>query len=188
LVVLLGLKGLLRGFVKEFFALVGLVGGVFVASRIASNIGELIASFIPIENNNTVLLIGFIVSLVGFWIIAYIIGGVVSKVFSLSGLGIFDRFLGFVFGAGKIFLLFSIIVYAISNVQIIDKKLSATTQGSIAYPLLKQSGKYIVQIDTSNLQGKISKNIDNAIEATQETLEDISTEVIKEKIDELKEK
>ena len=183
LVTLLGLKGLFRGFIKEFFALIGLVGGVFVASRLASNAAEIIDTIIPIENNNTALLVGFILSLVAFWILAYIVGLIISKAFSLSGLGIFDKFLGFVFGAGKVFLLFSIIIYAVSQVEAINKKLESSTKDSIAYPMPKQAGEYIVKLDTEQLQSKISTNIDDAIETTKDAIEDVSTEQIKEKIE-----
>ena len=185
LVILLGLKGLFRGFIKEFFALVGLVGGVFVASRLASNMAGVIDTIIPIENNNTALLVGFILSLVAFWIIAYLIGIIVSKAFSLSGLGIFDRFLGFVFGAGKVFLLFAIIIYAISQVEVINKKLENSTKNSLAYPMLKASGEYIVKLDTVQLQSQISNNIDEAIETTKEVIEDVSTQSIKEEIEKI---
>ena len=185
LVALLGLKGFMRGFIKEFFALIGLVGGVFVASRLASSTGEFIDTIIPMENNNTMLLVGFIVSLIVFWIIAYIAGIVLSKAFSLSGLGIFDRFLGFVFGAGKIFLLFSIIIYALSNVEVINKKLEATAKDSIALPMLKQLGEYIIKIDTTQLQSNISEHIDKAVDTTKDVLDDVTTDTIKEKIDKI---
>lgn len=39
IIVLIGLKGLFRGFIKEAFALIGIVGGVFVASRLARDVG-----------------------------------------------------------------------------------------------------------------------------------------------------
>ncbi|HIP56194.1 MAG TPA: CvpA family protein, partial [Arcobacter sp.] len=175
----------LRGFIKEFFALIGLVGGVFVASRFASVTGELIDSIIPIENNNTMLLLGFVASLILFWILAFIVGNIISKVFSLSGLGIFDRFLGFVFGAGKIFLLFSIIIYALSQVELINTKLEKVTKNSIAYPLLKEAGAYIIKLDTTELQSNISEGIDTAIESSKDMVNDISTEMIEEKIQEI---
>lgn len=106
LVILLGLKGLLKGFVKEFFALVGIVGGVFIASRTANEVGTFVNGIIPMQNDNTILLAGFVTALGLFWIVAYFLGSILEKMFTLSGLGIFDKLLGFVFGAGKIFLLF----------------------------------------------------------------------------------
>jgi membrane protein required for colicin V production len=187
LVTLLGLKGLFRGFIKEFFALIGIVGGVFIASRIASNTGELIANFIPIDNNNTMLLIGFVASFIAIWLIVYMLGTVFSKIFSLSGLGVFDKILGFVFGAGKIFLFFSIITYAVSNVEALSKKVESTTGDSVVYPMLVDTGAYIIKIDTTQLQNKISDGVDTVVEGTKDTIEDISVENMKEKVEEMKE-
>jgi membrane protein required for colicin V production len=181
LVTLLGLKGLFRGFIKEAFALFGIVGGVFVASRVSSQVGEIVDNIIHFDNNNTVVLVGFIVSLAVFWVVAYILGTILSKMIGLSGLGFLDRFLGFVFGAGKVFLLFSIIVYALSNVESINKKLEEKVQDSMVYPILKQTGQYIIKLDTTNIQEKVSKNIDKAIEAGTDTLKDISAQEIKKK-------
>jgi membrane protein required for colicin V production len=187
LVTLLGLKGLFRGFIKEFFALIGIVGGVFIASRIASNTGEIIANFIPIDNNNTMLLIGFIVSFIAIWLAVYMLGTVFSKIFSLSGLGVFDKILGFVFGAGKIFLFFSIITYAVSNVEALSKKIKSATGDSVVYPMLVDTGAYIIKIDTQSLQNKISDGVDTVVKDTKDTIENISVENMKEKVEEMKE-
>ncbi len=184
LVALLGLKGLFRGFIKEFFALFGIVGGVFVASRVSSQAGELIHNIIPFDNNNTMLLAGFVVSIAVFWSLAYIVGIVLSKVFSLSGLGIFDKVLGFVFGAGKVFLLFSIIAFAISGIEAINKSLNKRLGDSIVFPILKDTGSIIIKLDTTRLEKNVSAQVNSVVESTKETLEDISTEVVKEKIEE----
>lgn len=177
LITLLGLKGLVRGFTKEFFGLVGIVGGVFVASRIATDIGNIVNDAIPLgDNENTILLTGFIISLVGFWIITYIIGISIEKVFSMSGLGIFDKFLGFTFGASKIFLLFSIIAYAASNVKAVNDSIKPKVENSIVFPILIETGKYIVKFDTTKIEKKV-----------KETIKDISDKVIdKSVLDKLK--
>jgi membrane protein required for colicin V production len=185
LITILGLKGLIRGFIKEVFGLVGIVGGVFVASRISKPVGELINNLIPIDNESTRLLFGFIVSIVGFWAIAYLIGIAISKISSLSGLGIFDRLFGFIFGAAKVFLIFSIIIYAISQVEAIKNSLDKKTNGSIMYPILQEAGSYIIKLDTTKLQNGMSSHVNGAIEATKETIEEISTEVIQEKIEKI---
>jgi len=185
LVALLGLKGLFRGFTKEFFGLVGIVGGVFVSSRIANTMGTFINNIIPMENENTVLLAGFIFSLVIFWIIAYVLGTILSKVFTLSGLGIFDRILGFSFGAGKIFLLFSIIAYAVTQVKSINDNLAPKMKNSIVFPILKDTGSYIIKLDTSNFQQEVTKHLDGVVESTKETIQDISTDELKQRAAEL---
>ena len=186
LVVILGLKGLFRGFTKEFFGLVGIIGGVFVASRLSIDTGEIVNSMIPMQNENTILLVGFIVALVLFWIFAYIIGTILSQVFKMSGLGIFDRLLGFVFGAGKIFLLFAIISYAVSQVQIINDNLSPKLENSVVFPLLKDTGSYIIQLDTGDFQEEVTEKFDGVVDSTKESIQEISKEEIEKKATELK--
>lgn len=186
LIVILGLKGLFRGFTKELFGLIGIVGGVFIASRLAKDVGEIANSVVPVDNESTILLMGFIITLVLFWIIAYILGVVLEKVFSASGLGIFDRLLGFVFGAGKIFLLFAIISYAVSNVKMINDNLQPKLKDSVVFPILTQTGSYLIKLDTSNMQEKVSSKLDSAVESAKSSLEEISKEELAKKADELK--
>lgn len=185
LVTILGLKGLFKGFTKEFFALVGIVGGVFVASRIAGDAGDIVNGIIPMQNENTILLAGFVSSLVIFWIIAYVIGTALSKVFKMSGLGVFDRLLGFVFGAGKIFLLFSIIAYAASQVKIVNDNLAPKLESSVVFPILKDAGGYIIKLDTGDFQQEVTKQLDNVVDATKESITEISKEEMEKRAEEL---
>ncbi len=186
LVTILGLKGLFRGFTKEFFGLVGIVGGVFVASRVAGATGAFVNGIVPMENENTILLVGFVASLVFFWIVAYILGAILEKVFTLSGLGIFDRIFGFVFGAGKIFLLFSIIAYAVTQVKSINDNLTPKMKDSIVFPILTETGSYIIKLDTSNFQKEVAKQLDSVVESTKETVKEISADELKQRALELK--
>jgi membrane protein required for colicin V production len=181
----LGLKGLFRGLIKEVFGLVGIIGGVYVASRVTKSVGLLIDKFIPIENETTMLLIGFVISLATFWALLYLLGIILSKMFSLSGLGIFDRLFGFVFGGAKVFLIFSVIIYAVSQVNAIKVTLDKKAQNSIMYPILQDVGAMIIKLDTTTFQNTVSSHINGAVEATQDAIEDISAEAIKEKINEI---
>lgn len=186
MVVLLGLKGLFRGITKELFGLIGIVGGVFIASRLANDVGNFANSIIPMDNENTILLSGFVVALVVFWIIAYILGMVISKIFSLSGLGIFDRIFGFIFGAGKIFLLFSIIAYAVTQVKVVNDNIQPKLKDSMVFPLLSETGSYIIQLDTGGIQQTVSKQFDNVVEATKDTIKELSKEELEKRAIELK--
>ncbi len=186
LIVILGLKGLFRGLTKELFGLIGIVGGVFIASRLAKNVGEIANSIIPVDNESTILLIGFIITLILFWIIAYVLGMVLEKVFSASGLGVFDRLLGFVFGAGKIFLLFAIIAYALSNVKMINDNLQPKLKDSMVFPMLVETGSYIIKLDTSNMQQEVSKKFESAVKSAKDSLEELSKEELAKRAEELK--
>jgi membrane protein required for colicin V production len=178
LIALLGLKGLFRGFVKEVFALIGIIGGVFVASRIAKDVGSVIDGFFKIDNESTILLIGFIISVLVFWLLTYALGVLISKIFSLSGLGIFDRIFGIIFGAGKIFLIFAIIFYSLSKVEAIKDKMQQKIGNSFMYPIFVEVGSIIIKIDTSAIVKKIENGIDNTKENISVKKEETKSETI----------
>ena len=178
---LLGLKGLFRGIIKEIFGIIGIIGAIFVASRISTQTGELIAPVLVLENQATIKLIGFVIALVIVWLIAYSAGVVVSKIFSASGLGIIDRFFGFLFGMAKIFLIFSVIAYALYQVNSFKKVIDEQFKSSILMPYLLDVGSVIIKLDTTAL----TNNFDKAIETVTDTPSTIqnTTQEIKQEVD-----
>ncbi|MFA5721174.1 MAG: CvpA family protein [Aliarcobacter sp.] len=163
----LGLKGLFKGFIKEVFGLLGIVGAIFIASRISLEVGNVVASVLNIENESTIKLLGFIISVIAIWFVIYSLGIIVSKIFSASGLGIFDRVLGFVFGAAKVFLIFSIIAYAINSIDSFKKSIDENFSNSIVIPHLISVGSYIMKLDTNSIKEQLN-------EGTKEIQEDVS--------------
>ncbi len=180
----LGLKGLFRGFIKEVFGIIGIIGGIFIASRYSLDIGNLVKPILALENEATIKLIGFIVALVGFWVIVYFIGLILNKISDLSGLGIVNRILGFLFGSAKIFLIFSVIIYALYQVQsfksIIDEKLGT----SMTFPYLVDVGGYIIKLDTTEVTKNIEKSVDSVVNTTKETLNKAIEEKVTQEVQE----
>ncbi|WP_419770231.1 MAG: CvpA family protein [Candidatus Marinarcus sp.] len=183
---LFGIKGLFKGFIKEAFGLIGIVGGIFIASRLADTVGEAIAPMLALKNESSIELMGFIVGLLAFWVIAYILGMIISKIFSMSGLGVVDKLLGFLFGAGKIFLIFSILIYLVCQIQTIKEKLDASIGHTITYPILVAGGTFIVKLDKQTMPKEIQTTVDKAVEKTKETVKDISVEETKKTLEKMK--
>lgn len=197
---ILGLKGLFRGFIKEVFGIIGIIGAIFVASRVSTEIGNVIAPILAIQNEATIKLIGFATSLIGFWLIIYMIGSVISKIFAASGLGVIDRIFGFLFGASKIFLIFSVIVYALYQVQSFKKIADEKFHKSIIMPHLLSVGSYIIKLDTTAITNSVDKvvnsteaskmleettnNIKENIESTTNSVKEAVQEEVDKKIDE----
>ena len=176
----LGLKGLFKGFIKEVFGLVGIIGGIFVASRFADVVGMPIAKTLVITNEATISLIGFVVTLILFWAFIYILGTVISKIFSLSGLGFIDRLFGFIFGSAKIFLILAVISHSLYQIESFKDKLDTKFSTSLVFPLLLKTGSYIVKLDTKKITESIEKNIEVVIptkETVKEKIEDVKTAV-----------
>ncbi len=163
---ILGLKGLFRGLIKEIFGIIGIIGAIFVASRISKEIGDLIAPILVLENEATIKLIGFITAVLFVWIIVYSAGVIVSKIFSASGLGVVDRIFGFIFGAAKIFLIFSVIAYSLYQVQSFKKVIDEKFSNSSVMPHLISVGSYIIKLDTTTISNSIDKVVDTAKNST----------------------
>lgn len=185
--VLLGLKGLFRGFIKEVFGLVGIIGGIFVASRMSGEIGNAIAPILALESNATIKLIGFIIGLIGFWAVVYVLGIILSKIFAASGLGIFDRILGFLFGSLKVILIFSVIAYALYQVQSFKDLMNKKVANSITFPFLIETGKFIVKLDPSEFtKSETKKDEDEVIIEDPDLIKEKSfTQEVKDTVKEI---
>lgn len=159
---LLGLKGLFRGIIKEIFGIVGIIGAIFVASRISVDVGNAIAPILAIQSEATIKLIGFVIALVGFWLIVYVLGAIISKIFAASGLGMVDRLFGFIFGASKVFLIFSVIAYSLYQVQSFKKIIDEKFKTSFVMPHLISVGSYIIKLDTTSITNSVEKVVNSA--------------------------
>ena len=150
IVLILGIKGFMQGFIKEVFGLLGLVGGVYFASRLSDKAATFIdTNFLHLDNPSLLKLIGFLAILIVIWGAATILGTILSKLTSASGLGFLNRLFGFIAGGGKYFLIFALIVTALSNVTLVKDNLEKYVSDSILYPYLKEAGSYLINLDTS---------------------------------------
>ena len=152
IILLLAIKGLMNGVVKEVFGLVGLIGGVYLASRFAGDAAAFInKNFTHIENAALLKLLGFMAILITIWISATILGSIISKLTASSGLGFLDRLLGFIAGGGKYFVIFALIITALSNVSLIKENTKKYVKDSMLYPILYKAGTAIIQVDPKSL-------------------------------------
>lgn len=181
IILLLGLKGILNGFFKELFGLIGIVGGIFVASRAGDKVGQFISDLIfKFENQAAVSFTGFLVTLALFWLLMIATGMLFKKLSAASGLGPMDRVLGFIFGSGKFFLIGSVIVYAMFNVNAIRKNLEPAMENSLLFEAMIATGGFIMKIDPVELADDVNESVEQVIEKSGETVSDIAEEAVTE--------
>lgn len=148
IILILGVKGFISGFIKEAFGLVGLIGGVYFASRLSDKAAGFIeANLVKVDNPALVKLAGFMAILLLVWVGMTLLGQIIHKLTAVSGLGFLNRLLGLVVGAGKYFVIFALIVTALSNVSLIKDKLNKYVADSQLYPFLAETGAYLINLD-----------------------------------------
>lgn len=170
IVLLLGLKGLMNGFSKELFGLIGIVGGLFVASHIGGPIGSFLnESLLHFETATAVNLVGFVFTVGIFWLLMVALGSGFKRLSTLSGLGVLDQILGFFVGASKFFFIVSVIVYALFSVTAIKENFGEKMKDSIFFEPMLATGDFILHIETGKVTDHLSDANQTDTNATEET-------------------
>jgi membrane protein required for colicin V production len=189
IVLLLGLKGIINGFFKELFGLIGIVGGIFVASRAGNSVGEYLNELIfHFSSNGAVSFTGFLVTLALFWLLMIAIGYIFKQLSSLSGLGILDRILGFVFGASKFFLIASVILFALHNSKTLKSSIDALFEGSKLFGIMVETGGFIMKLDTEGLSKKVNESLESSVDTVEQKVKEVSTQKIQKEVEEIQQK
>jgi len=158
LILIIGIKGIFNGLIKELAGLVGIVLGVWIASTYASDFGQWMGkNFLSLDSRSALTMAGFLALLTLIWLACIVAGILVSKLVSLSGLGVVDKLLGLLFASSKVFIILSVIVFALSSIEIVKKNTEKFTAESLFHPLLVKTGDLIVHIDTDDLLEKADR-------------------------------
>ena len=185
IVLLLGLKGIINGFFKELFGLVGIIGGIFIASRFGDQVGEYLSKLIfHFSNDAAIGFTGFLVTLLIFWMLMIMIGYTFKRLSSLSGLGFIDQLFGFIFATGKFFLIAAVIAFSINNVQAFKPTLDSALANSQLYPILVETGGYIMKINPSDIKKDINESFDETTKQISQKLKDSTQELVENKVEE----
>jgi len=151
LILFLSLKGMVNGFSKELFNFIGLIGGVYVASRVNTVVGEFVSSNIfPISHEPTLKLVGFIGTLMAIWMISNLVSSIFEKVLS-EDVGILSRLLGYIITVVRYVAIFAIIIVSVQNIELISKKLETHSKDSQTIPALNEVGSILLNIEDRNL-------------------------------------
>lgn len=173
IVLLLGLKGLLNGFSKEVFGMVGIVGGVYVASHVGGVIGHFLSDNVfHFESVTAVNLVGFVFALGIFWLLMVALGSGFKKLSTLSGLGVLDQVLGFIVGSSKFFFILSIIVYALFSVTAIRENFEEKMADSFFYQPMMATGDFILSIETEDVTSLLGDDNESDKNSTEETVKE----------------
>jgi len=160
LVLLMSIKGSMNGFFRELFGFIGLIGGVFVASRMAGSIARYIdTNVFHLENFAALKLIGFLAVLGAVWALSVFIGNLVVGLSKENPHSTIDRLFGFLLAGTKYFLIFALIISALFRSPLIKENMAKSIKQSRLYPTLDQVGATLINLAPvgDKIQGKKQK-------------------------------
>jgi len=147
LVILMSIKGMMNGFLREFFGFVGLIGGVFVASRTAEMIAKQIdAHLFHLQNFAALKLIAFLAVLALVWGVSVFFGNIVVSAGKEGAHSTLDRLFGFLLAGTKYFLIFALIVSALFRSPLIKENAAKSIKQSRLYPLMDKVGSTLINL------------------------------------------
>jgi len=158
LVLLMAVKGLMNGFLREIFGFVGLIGGVFVASRGATLVAHYIDTHLfHLENFAVLKLIGFLILLALAWGTSAFVGNLIVGVSREGSHHTLDRSFGCLVAGIKYFLIFSLIVSTLFRSPLIKENMTQTIRQSKLYPTLDSIGSTLINLSPLGKNRHIKK-------------------------------
>lgn len=187
IILFLGIKGVINGFFKELFGLVGIVGGIFLASRIGDSVGQVISDHIfKFQSSSAISFSGFLFTIILFWFLMLGVGMSLKKLSIVSGFGIFDKILGFLFSASKFFFITSVIVYAAYNVKATRVTIDSFMKNSILFPAMITTGSYIMKLEPVDVEQAINEKAEEEQNKIDETIESSTLKIVEDAKDKIK--
>ncbi|MDR2904585.1 MAG: CvpA family protein [Helicobacteraceae bacterium] len=169
----LGVKGFLRGAVREIFALLGIGLGIFLGSRFALEMGKFAQEKgLFVSGEGAMKLVGFVIIFAIVWGFFFLLGFFISKLLRKKDTPVrviarwADRIGGFFISSGKYFLIISVIFFALAQTAKIGNWLEANFSGSFFYTPLIKTGGFLMKLEESSA-------IKESVEKTNETIETI---------------
>lgn len=142
---LLGLRGLLRGLIKEAASLTALLLGGWLAYRFHTAAAAPLKALLPAAAAEVAAFVGLLL-LVG--LAAHLIGNLLTKLVSLALLGWVNRLGGIAIGVLEGALVLGMIFYAIAAIPFPFKLKETIVQHRIAAPLSALGGTFLDRAKT----------------------------------------
>ena len=148
LIVLLSIKGLLSGFLKEFFNSIALIGALAVASLYKSEVAQYTKEYLNLNLSAQLL---ELISLIVVFLLVFLLVKAIYKIinsFLDEDISTPSRLLGMIIKMATLFFVFSLIVYGLSSKPQVAEKFKDTLDKSKLYPILKNTGATILNMPT----------------------------------------
>lgn len=150
IVAFLGLRGLKNGLILEIMGVVGVVIGIYCASKYCVDGAHYLElAGLEFDNKNVLWILSFILILAAVWIGSLVIGSIIARfVVILPEIAIINYCGGFVFSALKYFVILCVLVYGLTQVGFLKEPIQNLTKDTKSYPIMYEVAKKIMNTET----------------------------------------
>ncbi len=136
-ILIMAIKGLIKGFVRELFGLVALLSGVFLAHTFHAQFGQTFVKFLHINQTTANVSAFFIIFFVSYLVI-FFIGVVIASMIKKVDLGFIDRVFGFTFGIAKATIVIVVAVLMMDSFSFLQSASKSLKKDSRIYALTER--------------------------------------------------
>ena len=181
LLILLSLKGIWQGIIRGLASFLGILLGIFFASRFYDGLGEWFATNIyNLGSPELNALVGFVIIITLIWAGFLLLGEILFRMVRFTPLVSVDAALGLAFGFCKAFLLLSIIVFGISQIAWLKNFSQNIEQNSSIFPMMKNLSIKIMNLEQIQEVKEKLNNAEDEIKDLSENLEKARQKAIEE--------
>ena len=169
ILIIFAIGGLRNGIIREAFALVAFIGGIYGAIQLSDLVGQWLGKVINVSPE-WMSVISFIVVFAGLALLINWLGGLLANLIENMNLGVFDKIGGAVFGIAKGFLLIGVLILLLDFFGIKDVLDKKTCESSVLYKNSEKVATWIYEnkdgwIEQLNKEyHKIEKKVDKKID------------------------
>lgn len=159
LIILSVIISISRGFIREALSLTTWLIAAYLAFTLSSGLGEKLSGVI--SSSSIRMVVAFLAIFLSIVIIGAFLSFFLSKLISISGLGLIDRILGILFGAARGILLVALLVLMIQGTAFTDRDWWKSSQLIPEFKPITSAMEELIPKDVENteitIEGKDKK-------------------------------
>ena len=168
-ILIYGFKGYFKGFTREFFALVGLFGSIYIALVYSKPLGAWLNShLLHMSNSSLASLVTSVAILVLGWLLTRGMGVALDKFFNSKGLGLINKLFGFILGGIKPLVAIAFLIHIFTSLPMVGNSINDSIKNSITYPYFEKTISSLFKKDPTVLFDKVKKAASKAKKVDQE--------------------
>jgi membrane protein required for colicin V production len=177
---MLAIKGFFNGIIKEISGLIGIGLGSYLGTLYYKQAGVYINEHIfKIANESAINVVGFVAVFILAWLSMVLIGMLLSRLLFIANLGILDRIGGVIFSAGKFFVILSVIITMLVQIEAMHKTMQKWEKNSITYPYMIKIGNFLIHIKPKEVQKQIEETKEKIAETVEKNIKPAVDKVLK---------